>query len=451
MPRTRNSSPSQQPRLRCAIYTRKSSEEGLDQEFNSLDAQREAAAAYILSQKHEGWDLLPDFYDDGGFSGGNMERPALKRLLKDVEDDRIDIVVVYKVDRLTRSLADFARLVDTFDRYQTSFVAVTQQFNTTTSMGRLTLNILLSFAQFEREVTSERIRDKFALAKKKGMWMGGRVPLGYDVKDRKLVINKKEATLVQFFFQQFQQNHSLSETCRITNRQGYRTKTSFKEGKLTQGGKLWNRSVLYRLLKNRLYLGEIADKRLGVWYPGEHKAIIEKSLWDKVQTVFEKNCQGKQRESRWQNSPAFLKGPLFGPDGLALVPTHTRKNGKLYRYYVSSKGIKESYQTMALPPVPAEDIERTVVVRLGQLMATPEVISRMAQHLWDQPDAEQIQEITASLKRFSSLWQELYNNEQRIIVQTLVERITITDNEIEITLKTKAIFDIGAQIPKECA
>jgi site-specific DNA recombinase len=438
-------------KTRCAIYTRKSSEEGLEQEFNSLDAQREAAAAYIASQKHEGWTAIDDHFDDGGFSGGSMERPALKRLLADVQEGKIDIIVVYKIDRLTRSLSDFSRLIELFDRHNVTFVAVTQQFNTTTSMGRLTLNILLSFAQFEREVTSERIRDKFALAKKKGMWVGGRVALGYDVKNRKLVINKDEANQVRFLFELFAENHSLSETCRMANHQGLRTKAVYRDGVLTQGGKRWNRAVLYRLLRNRLYRGEIGDKKRGKWYPGEHKAIVGEDLWNRVQTVFDINGKERRKQSLWKNSPAFLQGLIIGPDGLALVPSSTRRRGKQYRYYVSSKGVKENYASMALPPIPANEIEAAVIDRVGKLLATPAVISRVAQCLDTTPDTQQIATIREALTDLSALWPELYPNEQRLLVHQLLDKITLEDQTITMTFKTPALMELGAQMPEERA
>src|SRR5215218_8869451 len=261
------------PKRRCAIYTRKSSEEGLEQNFNSLDAQREACEAYVASQKHEGWGVLSQMYDDGGFSGGTMERPALKRLLADVAAGKIDVVVVYKVDRLTRALSDFAQIVEIFDERNVSFVSVTQAFNTTTSMGRLTLNVLLSFAQFEREVTGERIRDKIAASKRKGMRMGGPVPLGYDVKDKKLVINTEEAERVRYIFGRYLELKSLTELLRDLRQRGIRTKTSHRADGSVRGGICFNKGGLAYLLKNRVYVGEISHK--GKHFPGEHTSILE--------------------------------------------------------------------------------------------------------------------------------------------------------------------------------
>src|SRR4030088_966343 len=268
------------PRKRCAIYTRKSSEEGLEQEFNSLHAQREASEAYILSQRHEGWVVVPTAYDDGGFSGGNLERPGLQRLLADVRAGRIDVIVTYKVDRLTRSLADFARLIEIFDAHHVSFVSVTQQFNTTTSMGRLTLNVLLSFAQFEREVTGERIRDKIAASKKKGMWMGGNPPLGYTVRDRKLVVIEREAETVRHIFQRYADLGSVRLLKAELEAQGTVGKRWTSASGKTWGGKPIGRGALYLILQNRLYCGEIVHKDQS--YPGEHRAIIDPALWDTV-------------------------------------------------------------------------------------------------------------------------------------------------------------------------
>jgi site-specific DNA recombinase len=272
-------------RTRCAIYMRKSTEEGLEQAFNSLDAQREACAAFILSQKHEGWTVLTTPYDDGGFSGGNMERPAMKHLIADIEAGKIDVVVVYKVDRLTRALSDFAKLVEVFDRHGVSFVSITQQFNTTTSMGRLTLNVLLSFAQFEREVTGERIRDKIAASKKKGMWMGGMPPLGYDVKDRKLVVNDDEARTVVHGFRRYLQLKSVHAPKDELARDSQQA-TSPPNGN-AYGNQELSRGALYLMLQNRIYRGEITHK--GNAYPGEHRAIIEKPLWESVQGALAQN------------------------------------------------------------------------------------------------------------------------------------------------------------------
>ncbi len=277
--------PSTTPKRRCAVYTRKSTDEGLEQEYNSLEAQRDAALAFIASQKHEGWISADDGYDDGGFSGGNMNRPALKRLLADIEEGRVDVVVVYKIDRLSRSLADFARIVDLFDAHGVTFVSVTQQFNTTTSMGRLTLNILLSFAQFEREVTGERIRDKLAASKAKGMWMGGVPPLGYDIKDKKLVINEAEAALVREIFARYAEHGSAAQLARELQIEGRTTKSWVTQSGRYRTGRVIDQQHLFKMLRNRLYLGEISNH--GVSYPGQHEAIVTPALWAAVHARIE--------------------------------------------------------------------------------------------------------------------------------------------------------------------
>ena len=302
-------------RLRCAIYTRKSSEEGLDMEFNSLDAQREACEAYIASQRSEGWAAIRERYDDGGFSGGTLDRPALKQLLSDIEDGLIDVIVVYKIDRLSRSLMDFAKLVEVFDRNNVTFVSVTQSFNTTTSMGRLTLNILLSFAQFEREVIGERIRDKFAASRKRGMWMGGSVPMGYDVRNRKLVVNEAEAETVRRIFGRFVELGSATELARELRREGTRN----KQGTVIEKG------YLYRLLNNRVYRGEAVHK--GNAYEGEHDAIIDDVLWERAHAILGESPRVWGNQTR-TGSAALLKGLIFSETGAAMTPTSTKKGSR---------------------------------------------------------------------------------------------------------------------------
>jgi DNA invertase Pin-like site-specific DNA recombinase len=317
---------------RCAIYTRKSSEEGLDQQFNSLDAQREACDAYVLSQAGEGWSALPGQYDDGGYSGGSMDRPALRRLLADIGKGLVDVVVVYKIDRLTRSLADFARIVEQFDAHGVSFVSVTQAFNTTSSMGRLTLNVLLSFAQFEREVTGERIRDKIAASKAKGMWMGGLPPLGYDApatSERILRVNQEEAATVRSIFERYLELGSVHKLVQDLEARGIHSKErAYANGRVT-GGQPFSRGALFHLLRNRVYLGEIVHK--GDAYAGLHEAIVERAMFDAVQRML--NEHRRQRTSR-SHQAAPLVGKLFLADGRRLTPTHSRgARGKAYRYY----------------------------------------------------------------------------------------------------------------------
>ena len=351
--------------VRCAIYTRKSTEEGLEQEFNSLDAQREACEAYIASQKAEGWLLVPDRYDDGGFSGGTLERPALQRVLADIEASRVDVVVVYKIDRLSRSLMDFAKLVEVFDRKGVTFVSVTQSFNTTTSMGRLTLNVLLSFAQFEREVTGERIRDKFAASKKKGMWMGGTPPLGYDIESRKLVVNSAEAKTVNLIFQRYLDLGCVRALRDDLVKKRILSKLWNSSTGLKHGGTTFDRGALYCLLKNRVYIGQTTHK--GAAYPGEHEAIVPHGLFDAVQ---ERLAGSRRRELGKTSAPqdALLAGLLFDDAGVAMAPTYSVKpGGRRYRYYISQPRKADSPATATISRVPApvlEELLRGVLARL---------------------------------------------------------------------------------------
>ena len=320
------------PKLRCAVYTRKSTEEGLDQEFNSLDAQREACAAFIASQIGLGWKLVPDHYDDGGISGGTMERPALQRLLQDIRDRKVDVVVVYKIDRLTRSLMDFSRIVEVFDASGVSFVSVTQQFNTTTSMGRLTLNVLLSFAQFEREVTAERIRDKIAASKKKGMWMGGVVPLGYRVEDRKLLVDEPEAATVRWLFDRYLELGSVRALVEEAKAKGLTGRASRRSNGEVQVTHPFGRGNLYHLLSNPIYVGRIRHR--DQIYDGEHQAIIPIDLFERVQQLLANQAPARQSATN-QSEPHLLTGIVFDEAGERLRPVHANKKGTRYRYYVS--------------------------------------------------------------------------------------------------------------------
>jgi DNA invertase Pin-like site-specific DNA recombinase len=416
-------------KLRCAVYTRKSSEEGLEQEFNSLHAQREACEAFVASQRAEGWVLVPDRYDDGGVSGGTLERPALKRLLADIERGLVDVVVVYKIDRLSRSLMDFAKLVDAFDAHEVTFVSVTQAFNTTTSMGRLTLNILLSFAQFEREVIGERIRDKVAASRKRGMWMGGWAPLGYDVVDRKLVVNGPEAALVKRIFTSFVRLGSATKLVAELRREDARTKR----------GKPIDKGFLYKLLRNRLYLGEAVHK--GQNYPGEHQAIIPQRLWDEVQAILAESPRKRASTSRAQ-SPAVLRGLVFGPTGHAMSPSHTRRRGRLYRYYVSQAVLKQGRDACPIGRVPAAEIEGVVVDQLRRLLATPELVVRTTRAAQERDASASEAEVREALLSLDPLWDELFPAEQAHIVQLLVERVEVREAGLSITLRTEGLTSL---------
>jgi site-specific DNA recombinase len=356
--------PEAKRKTRCAIYTRKSTEDGLEQDFNSLDAQREACAAYILSQTHEGWEGTSELYDDGGFSGGSMERPGLKQILQDVIAGKVDVIVVYKVDRLTRSLADFAKIVDILDEHDASFVSVTQSFNTTTSMGRLTLNVLLSFAQFEREVTGERIRDKIAASKKKGMWMGGPVPLGYELGDRKLLVNAREAETVRHLFRRYTELQSVPQLVDELAAQGFRTKIRpYKDGRQI-GGVPFRTGALSQLLKNPIYTGKVRHK--DAIYEGEHEAIVDQALYDEVQSIFAINRSDNALGKKSRN-PSLLTGIITDPDGRPMTPTHASTGSKRFRYYVTRfEPGDDKNQTWRLP---SGEIERLVIDALARAIA----------------------------------------------------------------------------------
>lgn len=351
--------------LRCAIYTRKSSEEGLEQGFNSLHAQREACQAYVLSQAGEGWTALASEYDDGGCSGGTMNRPAMQRLLADIDIGLIDIVVVYKVDRLTRSLSDFSKIVDRFDARSVSFVSVTQAFNTTSSMGRLTLNMLLSFAQFEREVTGERIRDKIAASKAKGMWMGGRPPLGYDGVDHKLWVNEAEAKIVQAIFTQYLEARSVVKLTRALATSDVRSKSWFAKDGQPRGGAVLSRGAIYHLLSNPTYRGAIRHReRL---YLKAHPAIIDESLWDEVQSCLAENERGKRSRPTYSEG-ALLKGVLFDDVGNAMQPTHTQRGGKRYHYYITPGRISDLREVGSLPRIGSNVLDALVLGKVKALL-----------------------------------------------------------------------------------
>jgi DNA invertase Pin-like site-specific DNA recombinase len=353
--------------LRCAVYTRVSTEYGLEQEFNSLDAQRESSEAYVKSQAHEGWRALRTRYDDGGFSGGSVERPALQQLLADIRNHLVDVVVVYKVDRLTRSLADFAKLVELFDAHGVSFVSVTQAFNTTTSMGRLTLNVLLSFAQFEREVTGERIRDKVAASRQKGIWMGGNVPLGYDVKDKKLVINGEEAERVRTIFRRYLQLRSLNALMRDLREREILSKRVVRANGTVRGGICFTSGPLACLLKNRVYIGEAVHR--GKHYPGEHEAILDPELFHAVQETLA--SQGHSRLQHRINNQSLLTGKIFDDRGNRMTPATAKKGPVRYRYYISAALLQgRSNEAGSVRRVPAADVETLVLDAVRRVRGT---------------------------------------------------------------------------------
>jgi DNA invertase Pin-like site-specific DNA recombinase len=394
-----------------------------------LDAQRESCEAYIASQKAEGWLLVADRYDDGGFSGGTMERPALKRLLANVQTGKIDVIVVYKIDRLSRSMLDFLNLVELFERHGVTFVSVTQSFNTKDAMGRMALNILMTFAQFERELIGERIRDKVAASRKKGIWMGGWTPLGYEVRDRKLIIHQADAERVRSIFRRFVQLKSATLLAREL----------VAAGQCNRYGHVLDKGVLYKLLNNRVYIGEAVHK--GTSYPGEHEAIIDRRLWDEVHTILQESPRKRANNARAQ-TPALLRGLLFGPDGAAMSPTHTRKSGRLYRYYTSQTVLKRGGSECPVRQVPAAEIERIVVDQVRILLQSPEIIVQTWRAARKQLPKVTENDVRSALTQFEDLWNELFPAEQARIFELLVQRIDLKPDTLDITLKIEGLTSL---------
>ncbi len=419
---------------RCAIYTRKSSDEGLDQDFNSLDAQREAAEHHIRAQAHEGWTVSPTRYDDGGFSGGSMERPALKRLMEDIEDGLIDVIVVYKIDRMSRSMADFMKIMEVFDRHKVSFVSVTQHFNTDTSMGRLILNILQSFAQFEREMTTERIRDKFAASKRKGMWMGGVPPLGYDVYSRKLEMNPREAEIVQYIFHRFIEIGSATMLVKDLAEKGYTSKNWVsRTGKHHQGQPI-TKSAIYKILCNQIYIGKISHK--GTIYEGEHEGIIDPQIFEKVRSMIATRVPNSS-PLRCTATSYLLRGLVFDQDGYAMTCAAAKKKDTRYRYYVSTQAVKKSYDECPLKTVSAPLLEAVIVDQMRRLLARPEwakeIITKAQKGSLGDNLTEQ--KIARALENFELLWDELFPLEQLRLANLLIQRVMVCPDKVQISLR----------------
>ncbi len=418
---------------RCAIYTRKSTEDGLEQEFNSLDAQREASEAFIVSQKHEGWLALSARYDDGGFSGGNVERPALQRLLADIDARKIDVIVVYKVDRLSRSLADFVRLIERIEAAGVSFVSVTQQFNTASSMGRLTLNVLLSFAQFEREVTAERIRDKIAASRKRGLWTGGPIPLGYDVIDKKLIVNEAEAMTVRNVFRTYLEVGCVRELMREADRRGYITKRRTFKNANGSGGICFTRGSLYHLLRNPIYVGRIRHK--GAAFPGQHAAIIDQKLWDEVQGELDRKRR-RYTNSEHAQHPSLLTGKVEDDQGRRLTPSHATKNGRRYRYYIS----RPDHAVDAGWRIPAAVLETAATDVVDKNLSDQAGLSRS---------------IGGAFINTASITSTLRNgapSDKRALLDRLLKRVVISESELMVEVSLAALLEeLGALRDESCS
>jgi len=443
------------PRVRCAIYTRTSTDEGLDSEFSSLDAQRESGENYTASQRYEGWTALPARYDDGGYSGATLDRPAIQRLLADIEAGKVDCIVVYKVDRLTRYLLDFAKLIEVFDRHQVSFVSVTQRIDTSTSMGRLMLNVLLSFAQFEREIIGERIRDKVAATKRRGRYCGGPPVLGYGVdRERKrLVVNPGEADLVRRIFQKFVRTGSTTALAQQLNAEGYTTKSWTTKKGLVRPGTPWHKGLVYRVLNNPLYVGEVSHK--GTRYPGEHEAIVTQDLWDQAHAILEKNHRARGVQTRAQ-APALLKGILrCAHCGCAMTPNFTRRRGKVYRYYLCVRAERGERGSCPVRCLSAGEIERTVVDQLRAVLRAPEILAQTCREARAQAgeaapgEAFSERDVVDALCSLDPIWEHLFPDEQARIVQLLVKQVDVHSDHAEVQIRAEGLASLAAELREE--
>lgn len=420
-------------KLRCAIYTRKSTEEGLEQEFNSLDAQREACEAYVSSQSSLGWKLVPDHYDDGGISGGTMERPALRRLLQDIRDRKVDVVVVYKIDRLTRSLMDFSKIVEVFDGHGVSFVSVTQQFNTTTSMGRLTLNVLLSFAQFEREVAAERVRDKVAASKKKGMWMGGSIPTGYRIENKKLIPEPGAADIVRAVFERYLRARSVPALARELQNASGRDRLPGK----------WTKSKLYYMLSNPIYVGRVRHGKL--IYEGEHQGIVDQAIFDRSQALLKDHTPARAAGTNVSGNH-LLGGILFDGDGNRLSPVFTSGNGRRYRYYVDAN--QEGAARQSAMRLPADRLEQAVIVGFSDFLMSGSEVARLLQDLNLKPDR-----IAQTVDAARVLSVELLERASQARIKRLLNRVTIAERQITLSIHVERLADylLGDDVDRDDA
>lgn len=431
------------PKIRCAIYTRKSTEDGLEQEFNSIDAQRLSGENFIASQVGKGWVLVDEQYNDGGYSGGTLERPALKRLFQDIREGKIDCVVIYKIDRLSRSLFDFQKIIELFDQHKVSFASVTQNFTTDDSVGRLMLNVMLSFAQYERELTGERTRDKISASKKKGMWMGGTPPLGYDIKDKKLVINEDEARTVRILFQNFLETESVTETARELNKCNLTTKTWISSTGKIRKGESFNKKSVRRILENYTYTGKVQYK--GQIYTGQHQPIIDDHTWQAVSNIFNKNQLNKISipRSRITSAP-LLKGIITcGTCGSKMVPTYTVKLSKRYRYYLCYAKAVGNNESCSVGRVSASEVEDLVIHQVLNLLKKPEVIAQTINaSIGKLPEGI----IIDSFKQIEKVWDELFPIEQARIISLLVKRAIVNPHGVNIKIFSEGLLSLSNEL-----
>lgn len=436
------------PMVRCAIYTRKSTEEGLEMDYNSLEAQRDAAEAYIRSQLHEGWMLVQDRYDDPAYSGGNMERPALKRLIEDIKAGKVQMVVVYKIDRLSRSLMDFATLARLFEQYGASFTSVTEQFSTANAIGRLHLNMILSFAQFEREIASERIRDKIAASKKKGMWMGGSQPMGYTIKDRKLLVNPDEAKIVRGIFQRFTETHSFLTLARETREAGIRTRSYISKRGVQRNGQFLSVCFIHHMLRNPVYIGKIHHK--GVLYDGQHEPLISQDLWDKVQGMIKTVAPGKKGRKASSETKSMLHGLVFCKCCSApMTHVYTRKKeGRLYRYFSSSAVRRGVRDRCAVGNVSAPMLEETVIAQIRAIMRQPQAVTSVWQKLHEMETPLPEETVRRRLLNLDKVWGELFPAEQRKLVALMVQRVEMTPQGANLHMHVNGLEELLRQLAR---
>ena len=420
-------------RLRCAVYTRVSTDEGMAQLYTSIDAQRDAGESYIASRRSEGWVTTGELYDDPGYSGGTLDRPALQRLLKDIKAGRVDVVVAYKLDRLSRSLLDFYDLIKVFDAHNVTFVSVTQHFNTTDAMGRMQLNMLLAFAQYEREVTAERIRDKMVASKRKGLWMNGIPPLGYDIVERRLAINDSESTVVRWIFSRFCELGSIQKLSEEARGLGYRSKAWTSQKGLRHGGKVLTKSALHTILNNRCYLGHLPHKDSE--FTDTHPAIIDSGLWQQVRDVLSTSSVSRGNVTR-ASVPFLLRGLVFTADQRALIPWHTAKaNGRTYRYYQTKETLERGRLSESpVPRLPADELEGIVLQQLREIFKRQEVLDAVVRAATARdPELDEARVIVA-MRQIDRIWDALFPEEQTRLVQQLVQRIVVKTDAIEMRL-----------------
>jgi DNA invertase Pin-like site-specific DNA recombinase len=444
--------------VRCAVYPRTSTDEGLESDFNSLDAQRESGENYVASHRSEGWAVLPARYDDGGYSGATLDRPGLQRLLADIEAGSIDVVIVYKIDRLSRYLPDFAKLIEIFDRHHVSLVSVTESFDTSTPMGRLTLHMLLSFAQFEREVITERIRDKVAAAKRRGKYCGGAPVFGYDVdRERKrLVVNPKEAPLVPRIFADFIRTPSCTALAQKLTEEGYTTKSWTTKKGITRPGGHWNKGHIYRLLHNPLYIGEVLHK--GQRYPGEHEPIVSRKLWDQAQAILHDQHRAPGLSTR-AKTEALLRGILrCAHCGSAMGPTFTRRRGKVYRYYLCVHASKNGHDSCPTRCLSAGEIERTVMEQLRTVFRTPEIVAQTCREARAQVEQGAAQgeafsepDVVGALHSLDPIWERLFPQERERIVRLLVRRVDVYPDRAELQIRAEGLASLVTELGESTA